>query len=257
MPNNIHLLLRDWTTAIGRSLRHTFRNVDSLVTSFVLPVMIMLLFVVVFGGAIATGTSYVNYIIPGVILTCVGYGSATTASIVNVDITKGLFMRFRTLPMARSSILVGHAIGSLVRNSIAAALVFLVALAIGFRPNASFLDWLMVAGLLALAILALTWIALIFGLLAKSAESAAASSFVLMFLPYFSSAFVPIETLPAWLQGYATHQPLTPIIETLRGLLIGTPIGNSGIQAVIWLLVIIALGMSIAVIIMRRKSRQA
>ncbi|HYG83958.1 MAG TPA: ABC transporter permease [Verrucomicrobiae bacterium] len=259
MQNNAtSWLLKDWATAVRRSIRHTFRNVDSLVTSLALPVMIMLLFVVVFGGAISTGTSYVNYIVPGVILVCVGYGSSTTASILNVDMTRGLFQRFRSLPMARSSLLVGHAVGSLVRNSISAALVFVVALVIGFRPDATPLEWLIVAGLLLLVIFMLTWIAIIFGLIAKSVEAAAAVSFVVMFLPYISSAFVPVNTLPEWLHGVAQYQPITPIVETVRSLLIGTPVSDTTVfWAFAWPIIILVIAIAVATSILRHKARKA
>lgn len=249
-------LASDWLAAIRRSLRHIFRNVDSLITGMMLPIVILLLFVVIFGGAINTGVAYVNYIVPGVILTCVGYGSSTTAMIVNRDMVGGLFERFRTLPMARSSILVGHVVGSLVRNAISAVLVFAVALAIGFRPNADLGEWLLVAGLLALAIVAISWLSVIFGLLAKSADTASAISFVIMFVPYLSSAFVPVNTLPTWLQGFAAHQPVTPIIETLRSLLTGSPMGNSGWLALIWTTGILVVSFLVALLIFVKKGRR-
>ncbi|HEU5121973.1 MAG TPA: ABC transporter permease [Candidatus Saccharimonadales bacterium] len=205
-----------------RSIRHTFRNVDALITGIMLPVAILVLFVVIFGGAIQTGTSYVNYIVPGVILTCVGYGASSTAMIVARDTTTGLFNRFRSLPIGLSSVLIGHVVGSMVRNSISTILVFAVALALGFRPNADLGEWLAVIGLLLLVIAAISWLAVIFGLLVKSIDAASGISFTIMFLPYISSAFVPLHTLPTWLKGFAEHQPFTPMIETLRGLLIGT-----------------------------------
>jgi ABC-2 type transport system permease protein len=205
-----------------RSIRHTFRNVDALITGIMLPVAILVLFVVIFGGAIQTGTSYVNYIVPGVILTCVGYGASSTAMIVARDMTTGLFNRFRSLPIGLSSVLIGHVAGSMVRNSISTVLVFAVAFLLGFRPNADLGEWLAVGGLLLLVIAAISWLAVIFGLLVKSIDAASGISFTIMFLPYISSAFVPLHTLPTWLKGFAEHQPFTPIIETLRGLLIGT-----------------------------------
>jgi ABC-2 type transport system permease protein len=249
-------LFSDWLTAIHRSIRHTFRNVDSLITGLMLPIAILVLFVVVFGGAVDTGTDYVNYIVPGVIMVCIGYGSSTTAMIINRDMVGGLFDRFRTLPMARSSILVGHIIGSLARNLISTALVFVVAFAIGFRPNADALEWLAVAGLLALTILAFSWLSLIFGLIAKSVDAAGAIPFAVMFLPYISSAFVPLETLPNWLVGFAQHQPFTPIIETLRGLLIGTPIHDKALLAIVWSSGIMLASAAIALAVLKRKDKK-
>lgn len=252
----LYWLISDWLTAIVRSIRHIFRNADSLITGIVLPIIIMLLFVVVFGGAISTGTAYINYVVPGVIMTCVGYGSTTTAMIINRDITSGVFDRIRTLPIARSSLLVGHVTGSLLRNIISAILVFAVAVGIGFRPNASPVEWLVVAALLALVILAISWLSVIIGLITKSADAASGATFSIMFLPYLSSAFVPVDTLPHWLRGFAENQPITPIIETLRGLLIGTPINDSAAAAVTWALAILLVSFVTAMVIFRVKSRR-
>lgn len=233
-----------------RSVRHTFRNVDSLITGIVLPVAIMLLFVVIFGGAVNTGTEYVNYIVPGVILTCVGYGSSSTAMIVARDMTGGLFSRFRSLPMSQLSILVGHVNGSVVRNAMSAVIVFGVAFLLGFRPTADVMEWLQVAGLLLLVIVALSWLAAIFGLIVKSVDAAAGVSFGVMFLPYVSSAFVPLATLPVWIRGFAEHQPMTPIIDTLRGLLIGTST-TSWDAAVLWTLAILAVSFGVSALLLR------
>lgn len=216
-----------------RGVRHTFRNVDSLITGIALPVMIMALFVVIFGGAINTGIVYVNYTVPGVILTCVSYGSSTTAMIVARDMTGGLFNRFRSLPMSQMSILVGHVNGSIVRNSISSCLVFVVAFLLGFRPTAGVLEWLLAAGLLLLVISAISWLAAVFGLIVKSVDAAAGVTFGVMFLPYVSSAFVPLDTLPSWIRGFAEHQPMTPIIDTLRELLVGAS-PTMWLSAVVW-----------------------
>lgn len=254
--SKLYWLASDWLTSVRRSIRHIFRNVDSLITGLALPVAIMILFVIIFGGSINTGVDYVNYIVPGVILTCVGYGSSTTAMIVAHDMVGGLFERFRTLPIARSSMLIGHVIGSLIRNSMSAVLVFGVALLVGFRPNADLLEWGAVAGLLILAILMFSWLSVIFGLLVKSVDAAAAVSFGIIFLPYISSAFVPVHTLPGWLQGFAEHQPLTPVIETVRSLLIGTPMGDSWIAALLWMGSILIVSMTFALALFKRKARR-
>lgn len=237
-----------------RSIRHTFRNVDALITGIVLPVAILVLFVVIFGGAIDTGTSYVNYIVPGVILTCICYGASSTAMIVARDMTTGLFNRFRSLPIRLSSVLNGHVTGSMVRNSISTVLVFIAAFALGFRPNADPLEWLAVAGLLLLVIAAISWLSTIFGLLVKSIDAATGIAFSIMFLPYISSAFVPLNTLPSWLQGFAEHQPFTPIIETLRGLLIGTSTETWPI-AVAWSVGGLIVCYSIAIALLKMRAR--
>ena len=246
--------IRNCLTMGRRSMRHTFRNVDSLITGIVLPVSIMIMFVVIFGGAIDTGTQYVNYIVPGVILTCIGFGSSSTAIIVARDMTGGLFNRFRSLPMSQSSILMGHVAGSVVRNSISAILVFAVAFALGFRPTADLDEWLLVAGLLLLVILAISWLSAIFGLIVKSVDAATGVSFGMTFVPYVSSAFVPLDTLPVWLQGFAQNQPMTPIIDTLRGLLIGTSTDMWG-AAVIWTLGVLITSYIVASIILRFRGR--
>jgi len=254
--SSFYWTVSDWRAAIRRSSRHIFRNPDSLITGMMLPVIIMLLFVIVFGGAVNTGVAYVNYVVPGVILICVGYGSSTTAMIVNRDITGGLFDRFRTLPMVCSSVLIGHIVGSLLRNVISAVLVFGVALAIGFRPNATLIEWLVIAGILVTSILAISWLSAGFGLLAKSMDTASAISFIIMFLPYLSSAFVPVETMPSWLHGFAQHQPFTPIIETLRGLMIGTPIGDNGLLTAVWSTSILLGSMVIALSLFRYRAHR-
>lgn len=246
--------LHNCLTMSRRSIRHTFRNIDALITSIMLPVAILVLFVVIFGGAIDTGTSYVNYIVPGVILTCIGYGASSTAMIVARDMTTGLFNRFRSLPINLSSVLIGHVVGSIVRNGISTVLVFLVAFALGFRPNADPGEWLAVIGLLLLVITAISWLATIFGLLVKSIDAASGISFTIMFLPYISSAFVPLHTLPAWLRGFAENQPFTPIIETLRGLLIGTST-ETWPMAITWSVGVLVVAYFVAITLLKMRAR--
>jgi ABC-2 type transport system permease protein len=250
----MYWFIRDCITMTHRSVRHTFRNVDSLITGVILPVVIMILFVVIFGGAINTGTAYVNYIVPGVVLTCVGYGSSSTAMIVARDMTGGLFNRFRSLPMSQISMLIGHVNGSIIRNSIATVLVFGMAFILGFRPTATLLEWLLVAGLLLLVIMAISWLSAIFGLIVKSIDAAAGVSFGVMFLPYISSAFVPLATLPVWIRGFAETQPMTPIIDTLRGLLIDTPT-DMWLLAVVWSLSVLIASFGAAMVVLRLRTR--
>jgi ABC-2 type transport system permease protein len=237
---------------VGRSVRHSVRSVDAIMVAVLLPVLLLLLFVYVFGGAIDTAGDYVDYVVPGIILLCAGYGSATTALSVNQDMTTGVIDRFRSLPIASSGVLTGHVVASVLRNLLSTVLVLAVALLIGFHPNASALDWLGVAGILLAFMTAISWIAACFGLLAKSPEGAGAFSFVIMFLPYLSSAFVPTDTMPGALEWIGDRQPITPIVETLRGLMLGTPIGNHPATALIWCAGLAAVGIVSAGVLFRR-----
>jgi ABC-2 type transport system permease protein len=254
LPSRPRPALADWAIMAGRSLRMARRNIDVLLTSLLLPVLIMLLFVYLFGGAIDTGTRYVTYVVPGVLLLCAGFGAATTAVSVTTDMTGGIIDRFRSLDVAGASVLAGHVTASLVRNLASTVLVFAVAFAIGFRPSAGPLDWLATAGILVLFILAISWLSAAFGLLARSPEAAGGFSFLVMFLPYPSSAFVPIETMPGWLQGFAANQPVTPVIETLRGLLLGLPVGSSPAKAVAWCLGILVASVAVSGVLFRRRT---
>lgn len=230
-----------WTTQltfIGRSLRRSYRDPEELIMAMVLPVMLMLLFTYVFGGAIATDGSYVDYVVPGTILLCAGFGAASTAIAVANDMNNGVINRFRTMPVRSAMVIGGHVVASLARNLFATAVVIVVALAIGFRPSAGVLEWLGVLGLVGLYILAITTLFATLGLLAKSAAAANNYGFVILFLPYLSSAFVQVDTLPSWLQPIADHQPITPIVETLRALLFDLPV-ERGWVAVGWCLLIL------------------
>lgn len=226
--------VRDALTMVGRCLRLSRRQVDALLTSLILPVMLMLMFVYLFGGAIDTGSRYVTYVVPGVILLCAGYGASMTAMSVSHDMTSGIIDRFRSMDIGGPVILAGHVAASVARNLASTLLVFGVAFLIGFRPNASATDWLATGGVLLVFVLAFSWLSAAVGLLAKSPDAASGFSFFVLFLPYPSSAFVPIETMPSWLHGFANHQPVTPVIETVRGLLLGTPVGSSAWRAVAW-----------------------
>ena len=226
--------IADSRVMIVRSLRHTARNLDVMMTAVMLPVILMLLFVYVFGGAMRTGTEYVNYVVPGIILLCAGFGAGSTGTSVAGDMEHGIIARFRSMPITSSAVLVGHVTASVVRNLVATTLVIGVALAVGWRPGATPVEWIAALGLVVLFILAISWLAAGFGLLLRTVDAANAFTFVLMFLPYVSSAFVPTDTMPAALRGFAEHQPVTPVIETLRGLWMGTPIGDDAWLAVAW-----------------------
>jgi len=236
---SIPLAVLDARVMVARSVRRSFRDPEAFFTALMLPVILMLLFVYVFGGAVDTGTSYVDYVVPGLLLICAGFGAGTTAVSVAQDMSNGIVDRFRSMPIHGGSVMVGHIVASVVRNLIATTLVIGVALLIGWRPNGSVVDWVAAIGVVLLFILAISWLAAAAGLLAGGPEAANGFTMVLMFLPYVSSAFVPADTMPSWLRGFAEHQPVTPIIETLRGLWMGTPIGDQAWWAMAWCLGII------------------
>jgi ABC-2 type transport system permease protein len=238
----------------GRCVRLASRNVDALVTSLMLPIVLMVMFVYLFGGAITTGTSYVNYVVPGVLLLCAGFGAATTGVTVCQDMTGGIIDRFRSLDIPGQAVLAGHVAASTVRNLVSTGVVLGVAFAIGFRPHATPAGWLAAAGILLLFVVAVSWLAAVAGLLARSAEAASAFTFVVMFLPYPSSTFVPIATMPSWLQGFARNQPVTGVVESLRGLLLGTGAGASPLHAVLWCGGILLASMAVAGVLFRRRT---
>lgn len=239
---------------IGRGIRHSLRNVEAMIIAVVLPVMLMLLFTYVFGGAIDPGGGYVNYVVPGIILLCAGFGSAGTAVGVAEDMTNGIIDRFRAMPIRGSAVITGHVVASLARNLLATTVVFGAALLVGYRPQASLPAWLGVIGLISLYILAITWLAAALGLAMRSVEAAGGVTFIFLFVPYLSSAFVPTETMPRVLRWIADRQPVTPIIETLRGLLAGTPVGDTVWTALAWCLFILIASYAWAGWLFRRRT---
>lgn len=225
----------DLSIMLGRSMRHIFRSMDTIVTVTIMPIAMMLLFVYVFGGAIQTGTdNYVNYLLPGILLIAVASGISYTAFRLFTDVQRGIFERFHTMPISRSTLLWGHVLTSLVSNAISVLVIILVALIMGFRSPAGILSWLAVAGILALFTLALTWVAVIAGLSAKSVDGASAFSYPIIFLPFISSAFVPTESMPWVVRAFADNQPVTSIVEAIRALLSGQPVGNDIWVALAW-----------------------
>jgi ABC-2 type transport system permease protein len=238
---------------IARELRRTVRSVDGLVSALILPVIILLIFTQIFGGAIESGGEYINYVVPGVLILCAGFGSASTAVSVAMDMKSGTIDRFKTMPIYGSSVLVGHVVASVIRNLVASTLVVLVALALGFRPDAGVTGWLAAIGVLILFAIAITWVSCAIGL-AFSPEAANTATMVMLFLPYLSSGFVMTSTMPDWLGAFSRHQPLTPTIEALRGSLMGTGAGNDGFLAVAWCAGIGFAGYVIAGILFRRRT---
>ncbi|MEF3307806.1 ABC transporter permease [Paenibacillus sp. GYB004] len=225
----------DMSVMLGRSMRHIFRSMDTIITVCITPVAMMLLFVYVFGGSIHTGTdNYVNYLLPGILLIAIASGISYTAYRLFMDKQRGIIERFHSMPIARSAVLWGHVLTSLVSNVISLVVIILVALIMGFRSSAGILPWLAVAGILVLFTLALTWVAAIAGLSGKTVEGASAFSYPLIFLPFISSAFVPTESMPKVVRAFADNQPVTSIVETIRALLSGQPVGNDIWIALAW-----------------------
>lgn len=244
----------DVAVMIGRSLRHSARNPEALFTAVLLPVMLLMLFVYVFGRVMDTGGTYVDYVLPGIILLCSGFGAGSTAIAVATDMEEGIVDRFRTMPMHGTAVITGHVAASVARNLLATGIVVAVGLLVGWRPTAGPAEWIAAAALVTLFITAVSWLAAAGGLLARTAEAANAFTFVFMFLPYVSSAFVPTDSLPAGLRWFAEYQPVTPVIETLRGLWMGTPIGTEWVWALVWCAGIVAAGYAASAVLFARRT---
>jgi ABC-2 type transport system permease protein len=243
----------DATTMSGRCLRLSQRNVDALVTALALPIVLMLMFVYLFGGAIHTGLSYVDYVMPGVLLVCAGFGVGTTAVSVSSDLSGGIVDRFRSMDVRGEALLAGHVVASVLRNLVSTALVFGVAVAIGFRSHASIGAWLAAFAIFMLFVLALSWLCAALGLVAGSPEAASGLTIAISFLPYPSSAFVPISTMPSWLQGFARHQPVTSVVDALRGLLTGGPVASAATHAALWSVAVLVGALVLAGVLYRRR----
>ena len=248
----------------GRSLRLSLRSPDALLTALMLPVMLMVVFVYLFGGAVSVGTSYLEYVVPGVLLLCAITGAATTAVTVCQDMTGGIIDRFRSLDVPGTVLLGGHVTASLLRNLVSTVLVAAVAVGIGFRPHPDPARLAAAVGVLLLFVAAISWLAAAFGLAVASPEAANGAMFFLMFFSYASSAFVPVRTMPWWLRGFARHQPATPVTETLRGLLLGQqpgsqplggqPLGGQLAAALAWSGGILVVSVLLSMALFRRRA---
>jgi ABC-2 type transport system permease protein len=248
--------LGDSAVLTGRSLKHIARSPDTIVTTAVTPIAIMLMFVLVFGGAIDIGDaseSYVAYLLPGILLITVASGISYTAYRLFLDMQSGIFERFQSMPIARASVLWAHVLTSLVANLVSLVLVVGVALLMGFRTGADLGGWLAVLGIMALFTLALTWLAIIPGLTASSIEGASAFSYPLIFLPFVSSAFAPTESMPGPVRWFAEHQPVTPIVDSIRAIFAGEPVGDDLWVALAWCFGILVIAFALAIAIYRRK----
>ncbi len=244
------LVLADSATMLRRNLRRMRRYPSLTVFIAGIPVVLLLLFVYVFGGTLGAGlgpiaggrTAYIAYVVPGILLITVAGAAQGTSISVAMDMTEGIIARFRTMDIARVSVLTGHVVGSVIQTMLAIVIVMAVALLIGFRSTTGPVEWVAAVGLLALAALAISWLSVALGMVAGSVETASNLPMFLVLLPFLSSGFVPTESMPAGLSWFAEHQPFTPLIETVRGLLVGTPIGSSGVVAVAWCVAISVLG---------------
>lgn len=239
---------------LSRSARHITRSLDTIITTTIMPIAFLLLFVYVFGGAIDSGSdSYVNYLLPGILLITVATGVSYTAFRLFLDMKSGIFQRFQSMPIARSSVLWAHVLTSLVANLVSLVIVVLVAVLMGFRSPADPLAWLAIAGILVVFTLALTWIAVIPGLTAKSADGASAFSYPLIFLPFISSAFVPTDTMPGPVRAFAENQPVTPIVNAIRDLFADQPVGTDIWMALAWCVGILVVAYALAMVTYRRR----
>jgi ABC-2 type transport system permease protein len=256
--SRLYWAISDIWVLIARSIKHITKNPDQLLGLTIQPIMFMLLFRYVFGGAISTGgVTYVNFLVAGILVQTAAFGALTTSLSVATDVRRGIVDRFKSLPIISFAVVIGHVVGDLLRNTISATVMILVALLVGFRPTASFTEWLMIVGILLLFTFAISWIAAIMGLLAKSVEATQWMGFLLVFpLTFASAAFVPTATMPAGLRFFAENQPVTHVIEAIRALMVGTPLGNHGVAALIWCLGIIALAAPLAAGLFRRKVSQ-
>lgn len=247
------ILLDSWVL-IKRSLLHIVKNKDQMLGLTIQPVMFMLLFRYVFGGAIETGgVSYVNFLVAGILIQSAAFGSLTTSMSVATDLQRGIIDRFKSMPIAGISAVVGHVVADLFRNALQSTIMIAVGLLVGFRPTASFTDWLAIAGILLLFTFAMSWVAAIMGLLAKTVESVQWMGFFVVFpLTFASAAFVPTETMVPFLRAFAQHQPVTHVIEAIRALMNDMPVSDHALLSVIWCVAISAIAIPVSAILFRR-----
>jgi ABC-2 type transport system permease protein len=249
-------LIADSSALAGRSIRHELRRLDGLLVTVLLPLLVLLAFVYVFGGALQTPGSYIDYVVPGIVVLTSGYGAALTAPALTQDLTTSMIDRLRALPASPAALFAGHVTAAVLRTLFSAVLVISVAIGLGFDARASLLAWIGAIGMVTLYILAIAWVAVVVGVAARSVEAASGFSFLVLFLPYVSSGFVPPETLPPVLRAFAVNQPLTPVIETLRALLLGTDAGDHGWRALAWCSTTVALAIPASALLFRRRTRR-
>lgn len=247
--------LSDTWILVGRSFKHIFKNPDQLLSLAIQPIMFMLLFRYVFGGAIDTGgTSYVNFLVAGILIQTAAFGATTTSLSVATDVKRGIVDRLKSLPIVSSAVMTGHVTADLFRNVVSSAIMIGVALLIGFRPTASVLEWFYILGILIIFTLAFSWISAVLGLIAKSVEAVQWFGFVIVFpLTFASAAFVPTDSMPKYLRIFAENQPVTHVIEAMRSYMVGTPMGNHAWASVIWCVALVTIFMPLATYLFRKK----
>lgn len=247
-------VVADFAVMFRRAARRSLRGRDTVLISLLLPILLMMLFVYVFGGAIEVAMPYIDYVVPGIMLLCTGFGASITATAVATDLRTGAVDRFRTLPIHRQALLTGHALEGVVRNLAVIGVLVGVAVLLGFRPHAGVRAWAAALGIITLFVFAVTWIAVALGLLARVPEAAGGFTYAVMFIPYISSAFVRTETMPSWLRGFADNQPATPVLTTIRGLLTDTP-QHAAATAVLWCAGLTVAGYAASAMLFRRRCR--
>jgi ABC-2 type transport system permease protein len=262
-PHSSHVLA-DSATMLRRNLLHLIRYPGLSVFTILGPVVMLLLFVFVFGGTLGAGLpgvgpsdgreAYLAYVMPGILAITIAGSAGGIATTVAMDMTEGITARFRSMAISRAAVLAGHVLGNTIQALIAVVLVLGVGLAIGFRPTAGPAEWLAAAGILTLIAFAISWLGVAMGMQARSVETASNLPLVLLFLPFLGSGFVPTDSMPGWLQGFAQYQPFTPFIETIRALLLGTPLGSSALWAIGWCVVLIVVGYAWARALYERRS---
>lgn len=236
MNNNaIYLAIYDGITMFKRCMILSFRNIEAVFLAILSPVLMMMLFVYVLGGAMNIGdTEYINYIVPGIVLQAIGQSALTTAVRVNEDMQGGIMNRFKSMPINKTALLIAHAFSAVLRSMVSTIIIFIIAFFMGFKPMADFGQWCMVIVLLFLTMMTIAWICILFGLIARTSESASGLSVIISVLPYFSSGFVPTETMPYFLRIFAQNQPITSIVESLRALLMNAPENPNAVPALLW-----------------------
>lgn len=251
--SKLYWTISDLSILVGRSLKHIFKNIDQLLGVAIQPIMFLLLFRYVFGGAINTGgVSYVNFLVAGILVQMAAFGASTTSFSVAMDLQRGIIDRFKSLPIASWGVLMGHVVADLVRNMISSAIMIGAGLLVGFRPNASVIDWLLIIGIILIFTFTISWLSAILGMLAKTIEAVQWMSFLIIFpMTFASAAFAPTETMAKGLRIFAENQPVTHVIEAIRALMIGTPIGNHGWLAVIWCVSITIVAIPVAAYLFR------
>ncbi len=253
--NNFFWIAEDSWVLIQRSLKHIFRNMDQLLGVAIQPIMFMLLFRYVFGGAIETGGSYVNFLVAGILVQMAAFGALTTSYSVAIDMQKGIIDRIKSLPVFSGALVLGHVVADLVRNVISSLILIGVALLVGFRPSASAMDWLVIAGVVLMFTFAVSWVSAILGLIAKTIEAVQWMGFLAVFpLTFASAAFAPTSTMPYWLRLFAENQPVTRVIEAVRALMLGQPAGNHIWASVLWCTGIVLVSVPIASYLFRKYS---